>query len=105
LLRFLRIRPQVRVRRLLFYFRKLLAQFTRVKDTPAGREPWSSEKCIAVPVHLAFFIARKAYGPRVFLRAPSWLAVSQTATTIAQVVLIRVWSAHRKHKPRNHRAC
>src|ERR1700686_5462599 len=54
LLRFFRIRPQIGIRRLLFDFGKLLAQFTRVKDTPAGRGPWSSKKCIAVPVHPTF---------------------------------------------------
>jgi hypothetical protein len=54
LLRFFRIRPQIRIRRLLFYFRKLLAQLTDVKDTPAGREPWSLKRCIAVPVHPTF---------------------------------------------------
>jgi hypothetical protein len=43
---------------LLFYFSELLAQFACVKDTPAGREPWSLEKCIAVPVHPASLITR-----------------------------------------------
>jgi hypothetical protein len=51
LLRFFRIRPQIGIGRLLFYFGELLAQFTGVKDTPAGREPWSLEMCIVVPVH------------------------------------------------------
>jgi hypothetical protein len=55
LLRFFRIRPQIRVRRLLFYLDELLAQRAGVKDTPAGREPWSLEKCIAVPVHPTYF--------------------------------------------------
>jgi hypothetical protein len=36
---------------LLFYFGELLAQLARVKDTPAGHEPWSLKMCIAVPVH------------------------------------------------------
>src|SRR6266404_7341763 len=54
LLRFCRIRPQIGIRRLLFDFRKLLAQLTRVKDTPAGRGPWSLKKSIAVPVHPTF---------------------------------------------------
>ena len=46
LLRFFRIRPQIRIRRLLFDFGKLLAQLTRVKDTPAGRVPWSSRSVL-----------------------------------------------------------
>jgi hypothetical protein len=36
----------------------LLAQLAGVKDTPAGREPWSSKKCIAVPVHPTFVSTR-----------------------------------------------
>jgi hypothetical protein len=56
LLRFFRIRPQIGIRRLFFYFGKLLAQITGVKDTPGGREPWSLKKCIAVPVHPTLFI-------------------------------------------------
>jgi hypothetical protein len=54
LLRFFRIRPEIGVRRLLFYFGELLAQFARVKDTPAGREPWSLTRCIAVVVRQAW---------------------------------------------------
>jgi hypothetical protein len=54
LLRFFRIRPQIRIGRLLFDFGELLAQFAGVKDTPAGREPWSLKKCIAVAVHPTF---------------------------------------------------
>jgi hypothetical protein len=50
-MRFFRIRPQIRIRRLLLYFGKLLAQLVAVKDTPAGREPWSLKKCIAVLIH------------------------------------------------------
>jgi hypothetical protein len=45
---------QIGIRRLLFYFGKLLAQLTDVKDTPGGREPWSLKKYIAVPVHPTF---------------------------------------------------
>jgi hypothetical protein len=52
LLRFFRIRPQIRVRRLLLDVGELLAQLVGVKDTPAGRGPWSSVKRIAVPIHL-----------------------------------------------------
>jgi hypothetical protein len=37
-LRFFRIRPQARIRRLLVYLGELLAQLARVKDTPGGRE-------------------------------------------------------------------
>jgi hypothetical protein len=43
---------------LLFYFGELLAQLTGVKDTPAGREPWSLETYIAVPVHPTFLITQ-----------------------------------------------
>jgi hypothetical protein len=39
---------------LLLYLGELLAQLARVKDTPAGREPWSLTKCIVVPVHPTF---------------------------------------------------
>jgi hypothetical protein len=46
--------------RLVFYFGELLAQFTRVKDTPAGRGPWSLERYIAVPVHPAWVIAQSS---------------------------------------------
>jgi hypothetical protein len=46
---------------LLFYFGELLAQLAGVKDTPAGREPWSLEKSIAVPVRLTFFISALSY--------------------------------------------
>ena len=41
----------IRIRRLLLYFGKLLAQLVAVKDTPAGREPWSLKKCIAALIH------------------------------------------------------
>jgi hypothetical protein len=57
LLRFFRIRPQIGIRRLLFYFGELLAQLAGVKDTPAGREPWSLMKCIAVPVHPTYSVS------------------------------------------------
>jgi hypothetical protein len=37
----LRIRPEIGVGSLLFNLVQLLAEFARVKDTPAGRGPWS----------------------------------------------------------------
>jgi hypothetical protein len=40
---------------LFFYFGELLAQFAGVKDTPAGRGPWSLKKRIAAPVHPTLF--------------------------------------------------
>jgi hypothetical protein len=55
---------------LLFYFGELLAQLTGVKDTPAGREPWSLEKCIAVPVHPTFLTSRViVFSPIVFYQS------------------------------------
>jgi hypothetical protein len=57
LLRSFRIRPQIGIRRLLFYLGELLAQLAGVKDTPAGREPCSLMKSIAVPVHPTYSIS------------------------------------------------
>ena len=50
--------PQSRIGELGFYVGEFPADASRVKDTPAGRGPWSLKKCIAVPVHPTFFITR-----------------------------------------------
>ena len=82
LLRFFRIRPQIGIRRLLFYFGKLLAQLTGVKDTPAGREPWSLRKYIAVRVHPTCLITQPVLAWSLVASRSSLASSSQRPTTV-----------------------
>src|SRR3984885_7947891 len=65
---------------LLVHFDYLLAQLARVKDTPAGREPWSSMRCIAVPVHPTFLISLSREPPSSLRARPKKLSHTQMRT-------------------------